>query len=206
MKIVIDDHHYVSTIDVASSTHLDPYLELRRQYWVDEMHWTTSEWDEFDDESAHFGFYDKDELVGCCRFVPVQFGTLPLVKVFPATQVVIDELGADKCGEFSRLIVKKNYRGGDSLRASIFIHKAVYQYTRRVTPIDYWFMEVEEWLLDQLLGLGYDAQPIGQWTCGYKGYNDHPDQVTLPVVLDIDSTANKIKNNKPDVYDWFVNT
>lgn len=191
----------VQVIDL-SSPYGEQAMTLRKRYWVDEYRWKESdgshyETDEFDPQSGHFGYVEDGHLVGYCRFIPNE-GTLPLVKVFPSVQQVLDDKGA-VCGEYSRLILDPAYRGKD-LSLSFFRAVFHWAYPRQLTC---WLFEVEQWMIDLFRSLYFSIEVLDQ-PVFYKGANGHPDQWTFPVLLDVMQSLSSLESGDQNLYHFFV--
>lgn len=205
LEIRVDDTHVVRQLGMASPEGAD-YRRLRHEYWVKEMHWSEDdgngeETDSFDNESVHFGFFEGTNLVACGRFVPAQDGVIPLLKVFPKVQQLIDSKGPNRCGEVSRVISSENFRSDSGLQASIWLYKAMHHWAT-VHGYVWWFMEIEKWLFDVFVEYGFALEIVGE-AVFYKGYNDHPDQYTYPVVLDLLGSLDNLKKDNPNTYQFY---
>lgn len=193
----------VTVIPLASELG-EQALKLRKQYWVDEYQWkkgdgTIYESDEFDSYSGHFAFVEQGKLAGYCRFIP-NHGTLPLVSVFPAIQPRLDALGP-ACGEYSRLLICPEYRGKD---LSMLFYRAVFGWSHR-RGLDWWLFEVEQWMIDVFRELHFQMEILGDGVF-YRGVNGHSDQITFPVLLDIEASLRELSSVNPELWTFFISS
>jgi N-acyl amino acid synthase of PEP-CTERM/exosortase system len=193
---------------------------LERGYLDSRQYPENAEVDEFDDRSTHIAAYTRDNLlVGTVRLVRAG-----LSQVFPLETRCsffkeFDLPPKPLCGEVSRLIVRKNFRGGgpvvpdrrgvlqatqplqtgaerrsSSAKILLGLFREMYQHSRNV-GIRYWFAAMEKPLARSLNQMGFQFTPAGPET-------DYSGPVT-PFVADLDKLMAILGRVNPSLSSWF---
>jgi N-acyl amino acid synthase of PEP-CTERM/exosortase system len=193
---------------------------LERGYLDSQQYPESVEIDEFDERSTHIAAHTHDNLlVGTVRLVQAE-----LQQSFPleARCSFFNEFRLpprQQCGEVSRLIVRKNYRGGgpvfperrrvlrasqlprtDSRRSSsaeilLGLYREMYHHSRKV-GIRYWFAAMEKPLARALNQMGFQFTPVGPEA-------DYSGPVT-PFVADLDELMADLSRANPTLSAWFA--
>ncbi len=194
---------------------------LERGYLDSHLYPENVEVDEFDARSTHIAAHTRDNLlVGTVRLVRAELSqTFPLearCSFFKEFEPPPRPL----CGEVSRLVVRKNFRGGGpvapdrrgALRATqpprtdsgqqrsssaeilLGLYREMYQHSLSA-GIRYWFAAMEKPLARALNQMGFQFTPVGPET-------DYSGPVT-PFVADLDELKVALGRANPALSAWF---
>lgn len=194
---------------------------LERGYIDPELHPSCLEIDQYDIRSTHIAAHTRDKLlVGTVRLVRSAHNQSFPFEAHCQLSDDFDFPPRAQCGEVSRLVVRKNFRGGSgtsfperrislvaeqppyvrgerrssSAEILLGLYREMYRYSRKA-GIRYWFAAMERPLARSLSQMGFRFEPVGP-EADYSG-------PVIPYLADLDQLAAVLGTANPSLSTWF---
>jgi len=178
---------------------MEAVYRLRYRIFHDILKWIPSrnnnrDVDNHDIKAIHFGIFDSEKLVGCCRLIPSK-ECFMIEREFKG---LVNNFFISKyknTAEVSRLAISNDLGFVRKFQVAMVLYRAMYRWSLK-RGIRYWYLVTDFQYFKSLVKL-FSCRRIGRIK-----YYQH-DTPTIASLLDLKKSENKIKDF-PILYNWFV--